>query len=435
MISSLHLNRKAGIDGSGNKRAAYSNSFKSQFLIRARISMGWMTQSLGLKDQAMYHLKAAAKQATEQEQFDEALHAMYNLASLYVVSGNSEERLELLNAANQLEHERHAYYRVLELYGNHVQGRLLNLPKPQFATEQAMLDELETLKATASSSRFNYFYQQIQYSVATLHNDAGRAEKAANAMLEIVLTSIPLKQPPTIAFCFALIGEIQLSKLDFIGAEASIEQALNHTIPDEANHAVRCHQLALALYYQNEINQALKVIDTGISTATKGNPFVLAKLQLTKASIQLAAGQPTKAYHTLQLTTPLDEDKAEWNIAARVLAIITLMARDNFNQASSQITALTQHIRRHRNSTKISKRLLAIEEILAYWDKTGNHYELTHQHCLNLFTKLDAAAGEYQWQPDGLELIVFSHWYKDKLEGTPYKFRLPGGGLTEKVTA
>ena len=228
------------------------------------------------------------------------------------------------------------------------------------------------------------------------------------------------------------MAEIQLAQYDFVGAEANLEQSIKHTLSTDRNYLVRCWQLALAHFYQGEHQAAQHWIEQAVTCSNNANPFDLARAQLLKASIELATGQPTQAYLTLQATTPLDTDREGWNVAARILAIQSLMARNKLNQASDKIVAMHSYLK-SINTALLPARIQVILSILKCWEDTGNQTDVTYKHCMAELNALDRATDDLHWNPDGMEVLVFSHWFSDLATKRPYTFRLPGGDIQQSV--
>lgn len=426
LISDTHRERRPE-NAKGRKRVyEYSKAFRVQFDVRDHIGKAMMVNGYGEHQQAEYHLERAIRLGQKYELFDDLLTAANLLASLAVVTGNHEIREDSLSQIRKYKGFQAAYSEMLQLYGHYQQHTLYpDAPKYYDNVDQLLLAAQE-LEQNAPTPRVTWWFHRLRFEVFKNLNDHDQAHESANAMLEIALTVPAFKMPIQIGTAFWLVGQLQLEQGDYLGAQVSFEQAIPYFPKNHELVNTQYELWAAAHCYSNEPLEALPLIVEALAgTSREESPIDFALRSYKLAAIQLLCSQPKEAYYTLQDTTQLDEDKDGWNIAIRILAIMTLMERDKLDEASGQIKTLRDHVGKYRNENDIAPRMETIVEILHYWQFAGCHYALTAEHLKAELATLEAAENDHEWRPNTWELILFPQWFRSKAENKPYQFVQP----------
>lgn len=424
LISPTHLERKP-TGARGNKRE-YSKAFRSGFEVRNHISKATAVQAYGQHSQAIYHLEQAATIGQKFELYDDTLIALNHLASVYAVTGELDKRASCTELIDSLQQYQRGYSLMRRYYSDYAcYVAYPTAPKP-FDAVPDLVERATSLYGTAQAPRIGWWYHWLRFEVFRAEGEFAAAQAEADKMLRLALDAPSLQEPRNIGSCFGLLADVQLEQGDYLGASVSYEQALPYYAPDHDMHLSFLSDRALAHCYQNEPHEGLRYIAEAVSrTSADENPTNYALRSFRLAAVQLLCGKVREAYLTLQDTTQLDEDKDGWNIAVRLLSIMTLMERKKLDEASGQIKALRDHVTKYRKANNIPPRMETIVEVLHYWQFTGCHYALTMEHLKAELSALEAAEGSLIWRPNTWEVILFPQWFRSKAESKPYRFVAP----------
>jgi len=181
-----------------------------------------------------------------------------------------------------------------------------------------------------------------------------------------------------------------------------------------------------ALYYQGEIEKSGELIKEILDNSFKyAPPFQYAKRSYLKACFHFVQAEFKTAFLQLQNTKDLDNDKEGWNIGKRLLTILIHLEQDDWDLAEAAITNLRMHIQRLKPEGTVRQRDVVILKVLQKLVLASFDYQQVLDKHPELFEQLDRTDREYRWQVKSPEMVVFHHWFQDKVAEVPYRFRVP----------
>ena len=119
----------------------------------------------------------------------------------------------------------------------------------------------------------------------------------------------------------------------------------------------------------------------------------------------------------------LSQDKMGWDIGVRVLAILSLVEKEAFDEASLYVHSLKKQIQRLSNlsadksgASPVSERNRLISKFLQLLDSKGFRFEQLTDKAHEILEKLHSADKPHRWEILSPELIPFHEWAGSKFK-------------------
>ncbi|CAN5141506.1 hypothetical protein BH09BAC1_BH09BAC1_29340 [soil metagenome] len=147
-------------------------------------------------------------------------------------------------------------------------------------------------------------------------------------------------------------------------------------------------------------------------TKIRSSDMLYGKWLFYKAAAQFTDRKLEEALNTLYADNTLLKDKAGWLFGHRLLEIMILMERKDYELIDFRIEALRKLLQRQKH--KSITRIKAIFQILHLFVRGGYNYRDTAIEAKSQLELLEGNAELYFWDPLGFETIRFDTWFRAK---------------------
>lgn len=300
------------------------------------------------------------------------------------------------------------YYRIL----------LPNLFSPNITQEyieqcREAYERMEQIYARSQSANVAYYMYLTGLYYYTFINKWDQAAIQAQRLLIVVEKEPAITSYLRIANAQLQTASILMKLYEFEEAASHAQVAVDIFKGGAMNELVSLEQLFLAAFnaHQNEVyNQAL---DRALAHAKiRSSDMLYGKWLFYKAAAKFRDGEMEDALNTLYADNTLLKDKAGWLFGHRLLEIMILMERKDYELIDFRIEALRKLLQRQKH--KSITRIKTTFQILHIFVKEGYSYKVTLSEAKTQLELLESNNDQYFWDPLGYEVIRFDNWFKAK---------------------
>ncbi len=273
---------------------------------------------------------------------------------------------------------------------------------------------MQALYASSQSANVGYYMYLTGVYYYNFISDWEQAGVQAQHLVEIVE-----KEPAITSFLRIANAELQfagiLMKLyRFEQAAAHAQVAVDIFKGGAMNELVSLEQLFLAGFnardasiYQSAVARAFAHVKI------RSSEMLYGKWMFYKAAAAFIDGELDFSLDTLYADNTLLKDKSGWLFGHRLLEIMILMERKDFDLTDFRIEALRKLLQRQKNKSII--RIKAILHILHLFVRQGYSYKDTLAEAEPQLQLLESNTGDYFWNPMGFEAVRFDSWFRGKV--------------------
>lgn len=121
----------------------------------------------------------------------------------------------------------------------------------------------------------------------------------------------------------------------------------------------------------------------------------------------------------------IDADHEGWNVALRILLIMTDIERSLHDIAGKRIESARKHLRKLEAMEKGRPRDQIIYESLKLLDQYSYDFKAAYQHLAQQFVLLRSNHPDYRWEVKTPELIIFHEWFFARVIKGEYVHKIP----------
>jgi tetratricopeptide (TPR) repeat protein len=249
----------------------------------------------------------------------------------------------------------------------------------------------------------SYFEEEGEYSAA---------RQVSLEMLDLLKEnrSVYRKQRLGITFLNLCLYDVYLGS--FSQAVSNARSAVKFFPVNSVNYFIGKEQEFLAAFYGN-ISEFARMALTELQKAGKkehGN-FRVDKYNYYHTCLLFKEGRHKEALRELSTHHDISRDKTGWEISLRVLAIMSNIELQRFDEAALLVENLRKHAERNKKGKmEISQRDTHIVRILVDLSRKGFMFNTLHERTLLNLGRLSGSDKKLRWQPFGAELIPFHEW-------------------------
>ncbi len=392
-------------------------------LLEARIMLG-----RGLDEEYYQIMETVVEKGRKYELYDELVQALDSLKNEKALRQGKKimeqywEDLEFYEKCRQYRMKAREW--AFRYYAEQVDFKGQNNQKVGLLTEAiAELQQYHRETGSAYIAEKLYNLRMAYYEVI---GDLDLCCETAMAIVRLIEKEPAVHTEQKLSGAYADLADNEMFACRFEEAVEHARKAREFVSPENYNSLLALEMEFRGCYYLGWLEKAEHVAEELLRLSpSEGTPFQSSRRQYLKACLLFLKGEHRKSFSLLQQLQPIEEDKEGWNIGIRLLSILNLYERAYLDTADTYIESLRKHIERIGEEEPVRERDQMILKILRQWEHQSFDLETTWETCLEEFELLDSSDPAFRWEIDTPELIVFHHWFRDKLEGKPYSFRVP----------
>ena len=117
----------------------------------------------------------------------------------------------------------------------------------------------------------------------------------------------------------------------------------------------------------------------------------------------------------LSLKYELSKDKLGWEIAIRILRIMTMIELNRHDEAQPMVGNLQKHIERNARKADVNERDRLVLKLFRELDKGGFRFDSLSKATRDILAKLSETDTPWSWKPLSPELIPVHTWLLGKI--------------------
>lgn len=173
--------------------------------------------------------------------------------------------------------------------------------------------------------------------------------------------------------------------------------------------------LFYAKYYLNDYKECRDILERVKKRFRSIDETVVNRFRYYQATLNFQDGNYEKALGELSSLPELARDKEGWNVARKVLQVLCLIEKEDFDSVDLSVFSLQKYLKRIQRQKHLNPRYLVIIRILVKLINEGYDYKTTYEKRKRYFQLLSSKTGDYKWKIKSPELIVFNKWFESKL--------------------
>ena len=395
-----------------------------------------------------YLLDDIIREAKKYEQYSMlAEHLKYKKTIVSWKQGKAE--FEKTNAEMQDAAKRLALYNKAEHYYyelnmmNEYNGRQDEKRKLQWL--QKVIAEIDTENKNIKSPHVNYSLKFLELEYYQLKKNYAKARSVCTEWLDIVMDNKSVYRRQRLGVVYDNLSRCEFYLQDYTQAAKDAREAQKYFNAGSENYCIALEQEFYALFAMEQYNEAIDMAEKMISSATRKElgEFRDAKYHYLLANALFKKERFREALNLLSQERELSQDKAGWEIGRRTLKIMTLVEKNQLDEAGLTVHSLKQFFSRTETETPISPRDKIILKLLLMAERKGFAFNTLTGGTDKYMSKLKAPPqpsplgrenisspdggepalslskgqeGALAWQPFTHEVFPFHEWFAGKLK-------------------
>lgn len=340
---------------------------------------------------------------------------------------NWEKQIEFYN------HARDCYLRAFDWYNKyqelHNYQQNLSVAK-HIEFLQKATKSLEEDYSTSRSPTVKYFHGVLSVALLEQQGNYNEAIAQCKSLLDHLNKFPAIHTRARISTQYSNIAIMEFHNGRLSEAIKYNELSISVSLPHSIDMIYKLQQKAEILFYMGLWDEALRVSDDLISTIPGHYQVLKAKTEILRAAVLFSMKEYKQAAVLFGQKFILSADKAGWEIAVRILRIMSLVELEKNDEAETVFQNLLRYSQRTNHSFEISQRYKAIIKLLSVLSRAGFEISASNSKLVSQLESISERP-ELTWVYGTSELIAFDEWLRNKLR----KKRGPKQGQKKKSNA
>lgn len=418
LLLDINIMREGAYDELSQARV---NIAKKRIIAQIYITRGVAAETIDLYDKII----ALAKRF---EFYNELIETLYLKQQHLGIRKGRKEYDKLTNEIDFYENSRRAvnnatksYYEVSINWG--FKGLNRNVPDPAYITflENKLAVMRKDFEET-NSATVGYYYYLISIEYNQVLSFGKKASEYCNYLVDLVKGNPSIYLKRRLGTAHLNYSQNELFNYEFRSALENALEAKKCYIEGSFNYNLALELEFYSNFYSGKIKRAAEVMETLINSAKKDiNEFEKARRNYLLACAYFAQQQFIKANRTLQFAAGAEKDKEGWNIGIRIFNIMNSIENEYYDQVDLLIMNLRQFIKEGLKQKAVRERDKLILDVLLELRKQGYNFLKVFKTKHRELEHLANAKGNYAWEIQSPELIVFHRWVAAKAKESFYE--------------
>lgn len=326
---------------------------------------------------------------------------------------NWEKKLELTN------HARECYLRAFDWYNKyqelHNYQQNLSVAKHVEFLQKAT-KSLEEDYSTSRSPTVKYFHGVLSVALLEQQGNYNEAITQCKSLLDHLnkFPAIHTRARISTQYSNIAIMEFHSGRLSEALKYNELSISISVSLPHNIDMTYKLQQKAEILFYMGRWEEALRVSEDLISTIPGRYQVLKAKTEILRAAVLFSMKEYKQAAVLFGQKFILSADKAGWEIAVRILRIMSLVELEKNDEAERVFQNLLRYSQRTHHTFEISQRYKAILKLLGVLSRAGFEINTSNTKLLSQLESISERP-ELTWVYGTSELIAFDEWLRNKL--------------------
>ena len=268
--------------------------------------------------------------------------------------------------------------------------------------------ELTELSVNLNSATVEYYLKYLQIDYEDYCENYKKAIELGLEKIELIRTNTAIFRESRLGIAYDDIAFSCIMLGNFEDALNYTHMAQSYLSKKSYNYKIAKELEFLSLYYAGKYAEAIDILGYLFTELSEIDGFEAGKLYIYNSFLAFKRGDYIKAFAELNTYLEPTQDKSGWDIAMRVLMIMSLVELRRFEEASLHVDRLRKHVARYSKTEYITPRNITIFKLLQVLDSNGFVFELNQPRISALLSELKSPA--QAWKPLTPELIPFHEW-------------------------
>jgi hypothetical protein len=328
---------------------------------------------------------------------------------------NSMPATELLRAVEELRilSQQVAQYQEASILYYRMSGLLASTT---FKDAQEFEDALNTLNVlkhiweTTAHPQIGFYYLKIAIYYHLITHDSVSARRFSQELLELVRQSPALQSRQREGAALLQLSEVCLRGGEFHRASTFIKATLSLYKTDEVNFLIALETDFRIAFFKNDLNRCNDILKQAVQHPMLAiSKIRIGRWKYFEAALRFKEGNFRECNRQLIEATPVMADKSGWNIALRLLEIMSLYEAGKRDILDSRIENLKQFIRRTQPEEDTTRGQL-LTEIISIWHKHQFDFFAAESYLKKEIARLQDYHHKVPFNPASFELIRLEEW-------------------------
>lgn len=316
-----------------------------------------------------------------------------------------EELQNLRQSVSRLQEASILYYRLSGLLASTTLKE-----EKEFEDARQTLSLLQKIWEETKIPQAGFFYLKIALYYSQITYEFRDALKYCQELLELVRTAPALQSRQREAAALLQLAEVCLRAGEFKRADTIIRATLPLYKPEEVNYLIALETAFRISFFNGDLERC----KTLLGEASAHNALSLSKLRLGRwkyyeAALSFRERQFARCSKLLNEATPVMADKSGWNIALRLLEIMSLYESGKQDLLESRIENLRQFSRRNQQDDNATRARL-LTDIISIWHRNQYDFAQAGSYLREELARLHAYHSKVPFNPASFELIRLEEW-------------------------
>jgi hypothetical protein len=422
------------------RKGNYSKVFQKKFQIRKQIVQAKIISSRGLSSEAITSYKQIINTAKKYELYDELIEVL-QLKQNYVVNTKGLKAVEEMeNEIDFFTHSRNLYTSAVAIYNKYY--AVVNFSSTKKGDVNALKKTIEELKQSVeetSSANIETLFYLLSLEYHSLTKNYTDNKNIGEKFLNLISKNPAVESKARQVYVLNLLIENQILLLEFGSAVKYGKKAMGLLAGTLSRNLYYCLELLSQAYFYlqefDKVEHYHKEMEQ--FPLYKKEVYQRTKVYFVRAMSYFVKEQFREALLLLNNMEELEKEKVGWNVWIRVMRILCSIELLKLNMIDYDVESFRRYMERTDKRKDVKPRDKLILKVLIDLDRNSYDFKETYKSRNEELEELNKVNGEYSWEAQTPELILFHDWYQAKMKNIRYepdfdRFRREHLPLTER---
>jgi hypothetical protein len=399
------------------RKGSFSPQSRVAIEVRKKLILAQILWSRDLAKRLGPLLHRVITKAEENELYPEMLEGLYLKQQLEGMTQGLAAYMEVQAEIEACTLKTEALRRARNLYSIMVLGAsAAQDPSVRQAFLQSAIGEVQTLQEQTGSLKINFYLHMLRLGFHQMKEDYASGSRVCADVIALLRNDPDLFHPRYLGIAHAQLADNELLGSHFEEALHFAREALTFISPSAPNHGAVTETEFYALLYAGKTREAEEVVKrlTGKYSGEEDAPVSQQRRIFLLANVLFLRGEYTESYNCLQIIPSLLKDKSGWNIGVRLLEIMILLERNQFDRVELVIDSLRKHLSKQATGSENLQRYLTILKVLGCLVRNSFNYQKALKTAAEQVALLASEKPDYRWKIKGYEIVPFHQWMQQK---------------------
>jgi hypothetical protein len=316
-----------------------------------------------------------------------------------------EELQQLRQFVSKLQEAGILYYRLSGLLASTTLKE-----EKEFLDARNTIEVLRLIWKETSIPQTGFYYLKTAIYYYQITYDYSEALTYSQELLELVRTAPALQSHQREGAALLQLSEVCLRAGEFKRAETFIKATLQLYKPEEVNFLIALETDFRISFFNGNYARCAEILgEANQHSALSISKLRAARWKYFEAALNFKQAHFIQCIRLLNEATPVMSDKSGWNIALRLLEIMSLFEAGKRDLLESRIENLKQFARRNQQEDD-STRARLLTEIISVWHKNDWNFAQAGSYLRDEMARLEAYHNKVPFNPASFELIRVEEW-------------------------